>query len=218
MQSSRFPLILGAILAMVLGLIAANIGLFDGGKGSSDASNGQENTVVRMKVSTVLNPAKPVPDFSLMNHSGEVFTKASLANKHSILFFGFINCPDICPGTLQFLKSVKHKLAEQDKWGQFQVIFISVDPARDTVEKMAQYMPYFDAEFVGVTGTVESIDAFAKSLSMPYSLGEVDEHGNYNVDHSASMLLTNEQGNVKAIITQPFTLEEITEDLLAIIE
>ena len=218
MQSSRFPLILGAILAMVLGLIAASMDLFGGGKGSSNASHGAANSIVRMKTSTVLNPPKPVPDFSLLNHSGEEFTKASLANKHSILFFGFINCPDICPGTLQFLKSVKHKLDGANAWNEFQVVFISVDPARDTVEKMAQYMPYFDAEFVGVTGTVESIDAFAKSLSMPYSLGKKDANGNYNVDHSASMLLTNQQGNVKAIITQPFTLEEITEDLLAIVK
>ena len=82
---------------------------------------------------------------------------------------------------------------------------------------MSQYVPYFDEEFVGVTGSVESIDAFAKSLSMPYSLGEKDEHGNYNVDHSASLLLTDAQGDVKAIITQPHSLEDITSDLLAIV-
>ncbi len=213
MKKSRFPLILGAMLAMVLGLIAANTGLFK----NTDSKKSTANSVVRMKVSTVLSPSKQVPQFSLLDHKGQEFTKASLAGKHSILFFGFINCPDICPGTLQFLKSVKQNLTTADSWDKFQVIFISVDPARDTVENMAQYVPYFDDEFVGVTGSVESIDAFAKSLSMPYSLGEKDENGNYNVDHSASLLLTDIDGDVKAIITQPHTLEDITSDLLAIV-
>ncbi len=212
MKNSRFPLFLGAILAMVLGLIAANSGVFK----SSD-SKVVANSIVRMKVSTVLNPSKQVPQFSLLDHRGNEFTKASLEGKHSILFFGFINCPDICPGTLQFLKSVKKNLATADSWSKFQVIFVSVDPARDTVENMSQYVPYFDEEFIGVTGSIESIDAFAKSLSMPYSLGEKDEHGNYNVDHSASLLLADTTGNVKAIITQPHTLEDITSDLLAIV-
>lgn len=212
MKNSRFPLIFGAILAMALGLIAANSGLFN----QSDSA-ATSNSVVRLKASTVLTPAKPMQKFSLLDHNGNEFTKASLADKHSILFFGFINCPDICPGTLQFLKTVKKKLVDANAWDKFQVVFVSVDPARDTVDNMAQYVPYFDAEFIGLTGSVESIAAFSKSLAMPYALGEKDENGHYNVDHSASLLLTNAQGNVKAIITQPHTLDDLTSDLLSIV-
>ena len=212
MQSSRFPIILAALLALVLGLIAANIGLFKGDEKTT------QNKIVRLETATVLSPAKQVPDFSLVDHKGQTFDKQALLNKNSILFFGFINCPDICPGTLQFLKSVKRNLVDAGKWAEYQVVFVSVDPARDTVENMSQYVPYFDAEFIGVTGTVESIGAFAKSLSMPYRLGEKDENGHYNVDHSASLLLTNEQGNVKAIITQPQPLAALTSDLITIVE
>ena len=210
MQNSRFPIIIFGLLALVLGILSANLGLLTGKGGDS------EKAIVQLETATVLNPARVVDTFSLVDHKGQSFTKASLQGKHSILFFGFINCPDICPGTLQFLTSVKKKIIEAQQWEKFQVIFVSVDPARDTVENMAQYMPYFDQEFIGVTGTVESIDAFAKSVSMPYSLGEKDENGHYNVDHSASFLVMNEQGDIKALISQPQTLTAMSEDLLRI--
>ena len=210
MQNSRFPIIIFGLLALVLGILSANLGLLTGKGGDS------EKAIVQLETATVLNPARVVDTFSLVDHKGQPFTKASLQGKHSILFFGFINCPDICPGTLQFLTSVKKKIIEAQQWEKFQVIFVSVDPARDTVENLAQYMPYFDQEFIGVTGTVESIDAFAKSVSMPYSLGEKDENGHYNVDHSASFLVMNEQGDIKALISQPLTLTAMSEDLLRI--
>lgn len=217
MQGSRFPFIVVALLALVLGIISANLDLLSGSDNGSNSSHPIKNSIVRLDTATVLSPAKLVPEFSLLDHKGQEFTKQTLQGKHSIVFFGFINCPDICPGTLQFLKSVKHKLTEAQQWDEFQVVFVSVDPARDTVANMADYMPYFDQEFIGVTGTTDSIDAFAKSVSMPYSLSEKDEHGHYNVDHSASMLLMNEEGNVKAIITQPQTLDALSSDLLTIV-
>ena len=210
MQNSRFPIIIFGLLALVLGILSANLGLFSG-KG-----NNSEKAVFQFETATVLGQAKLVENFSLVDHKGQAFTKESLQGKHSILFFGFINCPDICPGTLQFLTSVKKKIIEAQQWDKFQVVFVSVDPARDTVENMAQYMPYFDQEFIGVTGTVESIDAFAKSVSMPYSIGEKDENGHYNVDHSASFLVMNEKGNIKAFISQPQPLAAVSEDLLKI--
>lgn len=209
MQSSKFPIIIVVLLALVLGILSANLGLLRG-----DAS---EKAVVSLETATVLNPPRAVPEFSLLDHKGQEFTKASLQGKHSILFFGFINCPDICPGTLQFLKSVKKNLVEAQQWENFQVVFVSVDPARDTVENMSQYVPYFDQEFIGVTGTIESIDAFSKSLYMPYSIGEKDENGFYNVDHSASLLVSNEQGDIKAIISQPQALDALSADLLTIV-
>ena len=210
MLNSRYPIIILGLLALVLGILSANLGLFSG-KGNT------EKAIVQLETATVLSPARPIDTFSLVDHKGQTFSKANLQGKHSILFFGFINCPDICPGTLQFLTSVKKKIIEAQQWEKFQVVFVSVDPARDTVENMAQYMPYFDQEFIGVTGTVESIDAFAKSVSMPYSLGEKDEFGHYNVDHSASFLIMNKQGNIKALISQPQTLAAISEDLLKIL-
>jgi len=211
MQNSKFPLIILGLLALVLGILSANMGLLTG----KDDSKGSAK-VVQLETATVLNPARPVTEFSLLDHKGQAFTKANLQGKHSILFFGFINCPDICPGTLQFLTSVKKNIIEAQQWDNFQVVFVSVDPARDTVENMSQYVPYFDQEFIGVTGSIESIDAFAKSVSMPYSIGEKDKNGHYNVDHSASFLVMNEQGNIKAIISQPQTLAAISSDLLAI--
>jgi len=211
MQNSKFPLILGLVLATLLGVIASKMGLF-----TKDSSMLQ-SSVKQMQTSTLLNPPKVVPDFNLVNHHGKGFSKESLLGKHSILFFGFVNCPDICPQSLQFLKSVKFQLQQAEVWKDFQVVFISVDPARDTVDVISKYVPYFDQEFIGVTGSVEAIEAFTKALAMPFSFSEKDENGYYEVDHSASLLLTNPQGDIQAIISQPHTLDQITTDLLTIV-
>jgi protein SCO1/2 len=209
MKNNRFPIILVALLAIVLGVIVSKSSLLEGEKTTELAV---------MKIATVLPTAKPLNNFSLIDHNGVSFTKESLKNKHSVLFFGFTNCPDICPITLQFLKTVKKSMVESGDWDKFQVVFISVDPERDTPEKLNQYVPYFDKEFIGVTGTTETMALFAKQLAMPYIIQEKDENGHYNVDHSASLIVTDRQGNMKAIISPPHTKQEMVDDLLTIAE
>ena len=209
MKKAYFPLVLILVLAFLIGFIISKM------LGSDSDEN--QAVIKQMQTSTLLSPPKLMPEFSLVNHQGQEFTKASLQGKNSIIFFGYANCPDICPQSLQFLKSVKFKLQQAEKWDEFQVVFVSVDPERDTVEVLSKYVPYFDAEFVGVTGTATAITDFAKTLSMPFSLREKDENGYYDVDHTASLLLTNTQGDVQALISHPYTIEALTSDLLSIV-
>ena len=206
-MKKQFPVILVALLAITLGAIAGKSGLI-GGQADIQIPN--------MKKATVLPTAKPLHDFALLDHNGNAFTKESLKTKHSVMFFGFTNCPDICPITLQFLKTVKSSLVESGDWDKFQFIFVSVDTVRDTPEKLSQYVPYFDKEFIGLTGELANMEAFAKQLSMPYVIHEKDENGNYFVDHSASLVVMDRQGDMKAIISPPHKKQEIVDDLLAI--
>ena len=113
---------------------------------------------------------------------------------------------------------VKKKLTEQQLWDKVRVMFVTVDPARDTAEKLAQYVPYFDPEFIGLTGSLENITQFTRSLAIPFRIGEKDENGFYEVDHSASVLLIDDQGNLAALISPPFTVTAFADDLVKILQ
>jgi protein SCO1/2 len=90
-------------------------------------------------------------EFALTNHFGKPFTAESLEGDWTLLFFGFTYCPDVCPTTMSFLAEVKDNLVGTEA-ASTRVVMVSVDPARDSVDQLAQYVPYFHPEFLGVTG------------------------------------------------------------------
>jgi len=196
--------------ALILGILA-NILL------SEDVSS-EETLKQQTQVATVLSPAKKLADFTLIQHTGDALNKAALKGKHSIVFFGFTNCPDICPATLHQFKQVKKNLQNAQLWSKLRVVFVTVDPERDTVEKMAQYVPYFDPEFIGATGTVEQVEQFTSLLSIPYELGDKNENGYYSVDHSATLILLDDDANIRALISPPFSPSQLSEDLFYILK
>ena len=99
----------------------------------------------------LLDTPRKFSEFELTDHHGELFTSAQLKGKWSLLFFGFTHCPDICPTTMATAAKLYESLSFEDK-GKLQVVMISLDPERDTTEKLFQYVPYFNKEFIGVTG------------------------------------------------------------------
>ena len=92
-------------------------------------------------------------EFALTNHFGEPFTATSLEGDWTLLFFGFTYCPDVCPTTMSFLAEVKDNLVGTEA-ASTRVVMVSVDPARDSVDQLAQYVPYFHPEFLGVMGDI----------------------------------------------------------------
>ncbi len=106
-------------------------------------------------------------ELNLVDHRGEPFTRERLEGRWSLVFFGFTFCPDICPTTMAFLDSFVSEL-EGTEVEDTQVIMVSVDPARDTVEQLATYVPYFNEEFIGVTGDFLDIHRFATALNTPF--------------------------------------------------
>ncbi len=140
-------------------------------------------------------------DMSLIDHNGKPFTPARLKGQWTLVFFGFTYCPDICPTTLSFLNEFMGSL-EGTEAEDTQVVMVSVDPARDTVEQLASYVPYFNPEFVGVTGEFLDIHRFATALNTPFRKvpGQGDD---YQVDHSSNVVLINPRGDYHGFFKAP---------------
>lgn len=165
-------------------------------------------------------------DFSLVDQDGKAFTLENLQGKWSLVFFGYASCPDVCPATLALLRDMKGKLDEEFAQ-QLQITMVTVDPKRDTVEKLKPYVGYFGEEFVGVTGQFLDIKHFANQLNMafvkvPYSGDPKDEAAvaqykeNYLVDHSANIALINPYGHYHGFLKPPLAEDRMRLTLKSI--
>ena len=139
--------------------------------------------------------SREIKPFELIDQNGLPFTKERFNDKWSLVFFGYTSCPDVCPTTLQNLRFIYDDLkAITDK---SQVLLVSVDPQRDSQEKLAQYIAYFNAEFIALRAGHEVLFPFARNMGLMYAInGEGDD---YLVDHSASLVLVNPVGKIAAI-------------------
>jgi len=162
------------------------------------------------------NP-KTFPDVTLYDHAGGEFRAADLRGQWSLIFFGFTHCPDICPDTLAVLDRVERRLGEGEiPESELRTVFISVDPRRDTPERLAEYVGYFNDDFIGVSGKPEAIDRLTRSLGAVYQIGDPDEHGDYTVDHSASVFLFDPKGRLISVFTTPHEAAEISNRFRAV--
>jgi protein SCO1 len=145
---------------------------------------------------------------SLVDQSGAPFTQARLHGAPSLLYFGFTNCPDVCPTTLA-------KLAQVERSGvvpNLRVIFVTVDPTRDRPAVLAPYVRAFDARFIALTGSPRSVHELAARLGVAYERVDLPG-GDYTIDHSAVVFLLDEAGRVVAVFTAPFDASHLEEDL-----
>lgn len=164
----------------------------------------------------VLPQARTIPPFSLVDQRGEPFEAVRLQNKWTLWFFGFTHCPDVCPTTLYDLKVMNRQLTEKDRDAHIQVVFVSVDPERDTPERLGEYVAYFDPSFIGVTGEHGQLEPLTRKMGIAYRI-EPHEDGaeTYNVDHSASILLTGPDGKMRGVFPAPHDVPAMTSALLA---
>ena len=155
----------------------------------------------------LLDTPRNIDEFQLIDHNGQAFTKARLQGKWTLAFFGYTYCPDICPTTMTFLNEFMAQL-EGTEAEDTEVVMISVDPARDTVEQLAGYVPYFNTEFTGVTGDFLAIHRFATGLNTPFR--KVAGQGeNYQVDHSSNVVLINPRGDYHGFFKAPLDLAKM---------
>jgi protein SCO1 len=169
-----------------------------------------DSTSPQLASGTWFPRAWPIKDFSLIDSAGHPFTHAQLAGAPTLVFFGFTHCPDVCPTTLLKLAQAK-KLAALPG---LRVLLVSVDPQRDTPEVLGRYVHAFDPSFEGVTGDPAAIAALARRLNIAVSRVELPG-GDYTMDHSAVVLLTNADAQVVAIFTPPFDAKLMAADLKA---
>ena len=154
----------------------------------------------------VLDKPRIFSAFELEDHRGELFNNERFQGVWSIVFFGFTHCPDICPTTLAMLNDTYSKLKDSEK-ERLQVVMISLDPERDTVEKLAEYVPYFNPEFTGVTGNKHLIRRLTAELNVAYNQVPLSDD-DYTVDHSTQLILINPMGHYHGFFKAPHT--EIT--------
>lgn len=160
---------------------------------------------------TVLPEPRPLPAFSLVDQHDKPFTRDSLTGHDSILFFGFTHCPDICPATLQQLAIARQQVVA-DGTAFPDIVLVSVDPARDTPDIMAEYVGHFGAGITGVTGRAEDIASLAGALGIFFS-NSGDDSENYNVDHSAAVLLINANAEWQAVFSAPHEVGDFVHDI-----
>ncbi len=155
----------------------------------------------------LMETPRDIGDFALVDHRGEAFTPEDLEGEWTLMFFGFTNCPDICPTTMAFLDRFLGEL-EGTEAEDTEVAMISVDPARDTVEQLASYVPYFNEDFTGVTGDFLDLFRFATNLNTPFRKvpGQGDD---YVVDHSANVVLINPRGDYHGFFKAPLDMAKM---------
>lgn len=163
--------------------------------------------------------ARALPDFELIDHRGQPLTRASLNGKWSLLFFGFTHCPDICPTTLLSLQEMMQSIDDADVADAIRVYLISVDPERDTTEVLRDYVTYFNPDFIGATATMDRLRVLTRSLGIAHDIhGRDDASGNYNVDHSAAIVLVNPEAEFAALFSAPHDATTMARDMVRIVE
>ena len=166
-------------------------------------------TDIEMKINGlyILDTPRNIGDFRLIDHNGQSFTPERLQGKWTLVFFGFTYCPDICPTTLTFLNEFVGQL-EGTEAEDTAVVMVTVDPARDSVEQLATYVPYFNADFTGVTGEFLDIHRFATALNTPFRKvpGQAE---NYQVDHSSNVILINPRGDYHGFFKAPLDMAKM---------
>ncbi len=178
-------------------------------------SCGQPQTPA-LQQGTLLPQAKVIGDFSLVDQNDQPFTRERLKNHWTFAFFGYTHCPDVCPTSLAMLAQMQRRLEKAGTPELPDVIFVSVDPERDTLATLATYVPYFHPDFLGVTGEPDEIHSFTRRLGILYGKAENDSGENYLVDHSASVLLFDPDGNMRAVFGPPHDPEKMANDFIAI--
>jgi protein SCO1/2 len=137
-------------------------------------------------------------DVALTDHNGKALRLRDLHGKVVVLFFGYTHCPDICPATLYSIAQANTVLSKTG--GSLTGVFISIDSARDSSERLREYVTYFDPKFIGLTGSDTQLARMAKDFGAAFEKGEVAADGSYLMSHTTFSYLLNQQGKVVQLL------------------
>ena len=163
----------------------------------------------------VVEPKQPaaLPAFSLTDHAGKPFTAERFKGKWSLTLIGYTYCPDVCPFVLSNMADVLNQMTVRVRPDNLpQIVFLAVDPRRDR-EHLADYVGHFGPQFVGATGDPKELDKLVKGLDGFYRLGKPGKDGNYEVQHSAAVIVTGPDGRIHAKLSPPLAPGEVAEYL-----
>lgn len=174
-----------------------------------------QNSNQQTFVGTDISSVRMDTAFSLKDFNGRITTLEDFKGRVVVLFFGFTHCPDICPTTLTDLK--KTMVLLKDKASAVQVIFITLDPARDTEDVLKKFIPTFNSSFLGLTGTESDIDKVANQLKIFNKKVNDGSKAGYTIDHSAGLYVIDKKGSIKLHISNGQKPEDLASDLAKLI-
>lgn len=155
-------------------------------------------------------------DFALTDHSGSKRTLADFKGKVVLIFFGYTQCPDVCPTAMQRFQEVFKLLGPMSS--RVQVLFVTLDPERDSKEILAQYVPWFDKSFLGLYGTVEETATVAKEYRVFYARKKSEGALGYTLDHWAGAYAYDPAGRLRLYIPPTLSAAELTADVKALLQ
>ena len=153
---------------------------------------------------------------ALSDHHGQPRRLEDFRGKAVVLFFGFTHCPDVCPTTLADMAQVMRQLGPLA--GRVQVLFVTVDPERDTPEALAKYVPAFDPGFLGLRGDLEATRAAAKEFKVYFEKRPGKTPGDYTIDHSAQTYVLDPEGRLRLFVRHERLLEDLAPDLRTLLQ
>lgn len=149
--------------------------------------------------------------FALTDHNGKLRTLADFKGKAVVIFFGYTQCPDVCPTTMAEMANVMKQLGPQAE--KVQVLFVTVDPERDTPALLSKYVPAFDSRFLGLVGDKAATEKMAKEFKVFYQKVPGKEPGSYTMDHTAGSYVFDPQGRIRLFVRHGQGTEPIVHDL-----
>ncbi|EIK52190.1 Sco1/SenC family protein [Stutzerimonas stutzeri TS44] len=164
----------------------------------------------------LLPRARAIPVLQLVDQDGQSFDTRNLRDRWHLLFLGFTACPDICPTTLSDLRRLLGRLQPEVR-ERIQVVLVSVDPARDTPQRLKQYLDYYRAGFKGLTGELPELTRLSKALGLPFVPAN-ETGGEYSVSHSGNIALVAPDGSLRGHVRAPLKLEGLAEALPALVK
>ncbi len=172
-----------------------------------------------LETATFITPSKPIEQFSLIDSTEKPFSESSLLGHWTLMFFGYATCPDTCPKTLAVISEAWKQLPKTITEDSLRFLFISLNPKTDTPQTLKGFLNRFDSSFVGLTGEPSVIQKLGKSCGI-YSWEDPKTQSAHVkiIDHSATLLLLNPQGEIQAFFSPPHEPKAIAEDLKAILK
>lgn len=206
-RTQKTVFIIAALIVVIMGLVLNNV---LNAKRSPSATELIDAGII------LLPQSRTVAGVTMTNQDGQPVQLDQLKGKWSLLFFGYTYCPDICPTTLQQLGQVKSQLPAA-ALNRMQVILVTVDPARDTPNRLKEYLAYFDKDFLGVAGTIEDTQELANALSIPFIPADTSKPG-YTVDHSGNLAIVGPDGRQRGFIRAPFDSKKLVTRLPGLVQ
>ena len=197
---------------VIIAAFAAGLGLFTAQKYFGAAALPASPDPGQLKSVRLINPARVLPDYQITLADGNALRPATLAGHWTVVFLGFTHCPDVCPTTLAELAKAQKDWASLPAASRPRILFVSVDPERDSPAKTGEYAHYFHADTLAASGEPAAVASFAQALGLVFAKVPLDG-GDYTMDHSATLVVLDPQGRQAGLIRPPLRWQDIAHDL-----